>query len=226
MKTLPRPFGLWRGLSLVAVPAVNAGFVLLCVAWGWPEWWQQINDEDAALSWFSSSQLLVSGLACLAVAFLREAEGAKSPRRFDRLVWPLLACGFFFLSLDERFQIHESLRDGVFAPRGVGAGIPGVRPGDIAIPLYAAGGLAMAARLWALLGRQARLLFGLGVAAAACAVLIDAFSMVGGDKHLRQFVEELFETAAQMSFLTAFVAQFWEHARAVLPAGEGARSRP
>ncbi len=211
---LPRPYGLYRGLTLAAVPAANIGFVLFCVAWAWPNWWEQINDEESALTWFSSCQLLVCGLTCLAIAFLRKVEGAKPRLSLDAYVWPLLSAAFFFLSVDERFMIHERLREQVFKPSG--AEVPGVNPGDFATILYAAGGLAVATRLWGLMGRQARFLFGLGLAAASTAVVIDTANFLGGDHLVKQFLDELLETTAQMFFLTAFVAQFWEHAKGLV----------
>lgn len=215
---LPRRLAFWRRLTLAAVPAGNALVLLALVLWRWPEWWREIVAERSALTWFSAYQLLACSLICLFIALLRGLSPRSAPARpGDAWLWPVLSSAFAFLCLDESFEIHEKLRDRVLLPAG--AELPGIYPGDIVLPLYALAGLIVAARLWGVLAPGARLLFGVGAGVASGAVIVDAASIFPHGERTIQFVEELLEMGAQACFLTALVAQLWEHAAVLVPAG-------
>lgn len=68
------------------------------------------------MTWLQSVVLVLAAAAALLVAVLlrmRHAErGARAP-------WLVLALGFAGLAVDERFALHERIRDGLLAPRGI-----------------------------------------------------------------------------------------------------------
>ena len=123
-----------------------------------------------------------------------------------------LALAFFFLSIDETFQIHERLREGVFKPHGIGTHLPGIAPGDFLFLIYAAAGIAIA---WLLrpilkLDRRATLFFVAGVSLAALSVGIDITHCCVASRDFFdtsaawQVTEEICETSGQSCMMIAF----------------------
>ncbi len=199
----------WRvGLPL-AIAGTNLGALLCFVLWDWPEWWVNVNFEASPLTWFSSVQLILIGLCCALNGLLarQEATGARLWRE-QGWAWLGLAAGFWFLSIDERFQIHERLREGFFKPRGIGTELPGIGPGDFMLLLYAAAGVAVCTRLWRYF--QSRFARGALLAAILVALTstvmdaIDFHSMAKETLRREQFVEEILETLAQMLLFVTF----------------------
>src|SRR5699024_4826191 len=116
----------------VAVPA------LLFVA-QYPQWWVWIAQEQVPMTWFQSVTLVVPGVVGLVAWFVSRAAGRR-----PRLGFALLALGFAALAFDERFAIHERVRDGVLAPRDVRLpGLTWVAPGDFLLILVAVVGLVL-----------------------------------------------------------------------------------
>src|SRR5699024_4666997 len=103
----------------VAVPA------LLFVA-QYPQWWVWIAQDQVPRTWSQSVTVVVAGVVGLVAWFVSRAAGRR-----PRLGFALLALGFAALAFDERFAIHERVRDGVLAPRDVRLpGLTWVAPGD------------------------------------------------------------------------------------------------
>jgi hypothetical protein len=76
-----------------------------------PLWAQIVNlTVERNLPTFYSSYLLA--LVALTVIMCgRHERGVTLQWQRDRYVWPFLALGFLFLSVDESFMIHEALND-------------------------------------------------------------------------------------------------------------------
>ncbi|MFD2330399.1 hypothetical protein ACFSR7_14210 [Cohnella sp. GCM10020058] len=124
--------------------------------------------------------------------------------------WTITAAAFAWLALDERFALHERLRDRYLKQTGIRL-LPWMEAGDWLIPLYAACGLAAVWALWRLLGRgvAARVFFAAGLVVAFCAVSLDTIDIrsLGKDsERLLQTIEECLETAAMAAFVSAFLS--------------------
>ena len=194
---------------------VAAGSWVGCLAWArYPRWWDWINTEGSPMTWAQSVVIWSTGLLCLLVAWARwdRQRGAGAS------VWAVVGSGFLFLALDERFHLHESLRDRVLAPRGIAIpGVPWVAPGDFLLLGYAvAGALLLPAFLRAMGDRPtSRRWFWVGAVVAGAAVVLDAIDPQGNDGQIRirsQFVEELLEFGAQICF---FNGALWMLARSL-----------
>ncbi|SFA83023.1 hypothetical protein SAMN05216312_101751 [Cohnella sp. OV330] len=124
--------------------------------------------------------------------------------------WTITAAAFAWLSLDERFALHERLRDRYLKQTGIRL-LPWMEAGDWLIPLYAVCGLAAVWALWRLLGkgRAARAFFAAGLVLAFCAVSMDTIdirSLGKSSERLLQTIEECLETAAMTAFASAFLS--------------------
>ena len=202
--------------SRMMVPWLYGGttalFLCTISAWGWPHWWCMIIYERCPLTWYSSTQLVICGFLLLPLWFIGTIVHTDTKIRQRNRFVLFLALAFFFLSIDETFQIHERLREGVFKPHGIGTHLPGIAPGDFLFLIYAAAGIAIA---WLLrpilkLDRRATLFFVAGMSLAAVSVGIDITHCSVASRDLFdasaawQVTEEICETASQSCMMIAF----------------------
>lgn len=215
-------------------------FTLGMLAAGWPRYWIYIAAETTPQGWLESVLLvLAAALAGLnAFAAAVEASGTKrghvagagEPERgaagagrargagaLSRLLrrrqgwaWTIVAAAFAWLALDERFAVHERLRDRYLKQTGVKL-LPWMEAGDWVIPIYAVCGLAAVWGLWQLLGasRAARAFMAAGLLLALCAVSLDTLdirSMSRASERLFQTIEECLETGAMTAFVSSFLS--------------------
>lgn len=199
-----REYRFARRWGVVAIVALPAGFVLLLTLLPWPEWWKWVIFERTPMTWLQSVLLL----ACAAVSALSLLPGLFSlPRRelFARLF--MTGC-FLALTLDERFALHERLRDKLLAPNDIGFPLfPWVEPGNFVLLLALI--LFLALLPW-LRGAYAagwpRRLFVIAVALAVLPVGLDSLDVRDWSLHaqrLQQFGEELLEMAVMLVLLVA-----------------------
>jgi hypothetical protein len=189
-----------RRLIVVGAAAVAVSAPLLLAAARWPQWWTQIAPEQSAMTWLQSTVLALAAGACaLASVLLR-----------DRL-WLLLAAGFLVLTLDERFAIHERIRDQILAPHHVSVPfLPWIAPGDFLLLLYAVAALLLMPKFWRLFNRDSwsmRLLV-LGGVLAAAAVGFDSINPADWtvvQERYEQSLEECCELATDLFVLAAIV---------------------
>jgi len=196
---------------LLASSLIPAALVGVFVIGRWPEYWKWIASEDTPMTSLEVAVLYTTALACWGAAATCHLRGLRA----DGARWVLLGAGFFWLCLDDRFAIHERIRDGFLAPRGVSIPFLPVGPGDFILLIYMAIGLASLAWLLPLWRRhrQARRHFVAGVAVAAVAVLMDAYDIHGFGlefQRLEQTVEECLELAAQVLFLQGVLMAWLE----------------
>lgn len=188
---------------LFLIPMINIGWLLASVALSWPDWWLLINYEQSPLTWFSSIQLFSIALTCGTLYIL---ESRQSLTYF----WALLTAAFLFFSFDERFQIHEKLRDHVFKPNDIGTNIPGVGAGDFLFLVIGAVGLVFSFFLIKNLkpNRSFLIPFFLALITSLIATLFDAQPInpmeIRGAR-IHQFWEEILETIGQMFFFVSFL---------------------
>lgn len=193
-------------LILWSTTVFPALFVLLLVVVRWPEYWQWINFEMTPMTSLEVSVMYTTAL----VAF---SAGAAAWLKGERECsdWWLLGAGFFYFALDDRFAIHERIRDKILIPNDINLPfLPWVGPGDFILLIYAAIGIALLPRFARLfrINRKALILLFSAVTVAFIAVMMDSvdintFSIDA--QRFEQTVEECLELIAQVLFLQAFV---------------------
>ena len=171
--------------------------------------WAAYRGEFGATEWFSSLQLLVIAAVAWVMYGVR---GARDSKDGPRWIWAVLAAGFAVLALDERFDIHEALRDFVLQPLGVLTNTAWIKPGDVGLLLFVIAAIALSR--WVLMElkprRVAVWLYVAGLAVALVAAVLDAVP----DAVLASWpapgfwdytAEEVGEVWAEMLFLGAFL---------------------
>lgn len=82
----------------------------------WPNFGKYFLEELSPLGWFHSLLLFTStGIAAL-IALL---QFSKSKNNLEIKFWILFGAAFLYLCMDERFALHERLRDHLFKPLGI-----------------------------------------------------------------------------------------------------------
>jgi hypothetical protein len=153
------------------VPLTALAAALVLAAARWPRYWVWIAPEQTPLGFlevlFLFAASLISGLLALLAVF------EESPAR-ERRTWALASAGFALLGADERFALHERLRDNFLA--GLGVGLPWGAPGDYLLLLYIAAAIVLLPALFELLrnDRLAVVTFAFGVGLAAVSALADS----------------------------------------------------
>jgi hypothetical protein len=168
----------------------------LLAAARWPRYWQWIAPELTPMTF---SQALLLGWAALLAALLAILARLHGRPTSEGGYWTFLAAALVFLMLDERFAVHERVRDGLLA--GYGTPVPWGAPGDYLLLLYAVPLLAALPGLARLLRptRAALVLFGSGVVLAGLTVLadtVDIGAMTPATERIAQSVEETVEGVA------------------------------
>jgi hypothetical protein len=196
-----------RRLLMLAVPVTAVALPSLLALAGGARWWHYIAAEQTPMTWFQSVVLVLAGAAALLLSLLarcgREAGSAPT--------WTLVGLGFWVLALDERFAVHERIRDRVLAPRDIRLPLADwIGPGDFLLLIVAALGLLVLRRVLSGLGpdRAARTIFVVGVVLAAVAVGMDSVDPARlslAAERLEQTLEECVELAAGMCFAAALV---------------------
>lgn len=192
----------------VVLPATLALVVVALFVGGWPHWWVYVAREWSPMTWMQSVLMVLS-------AFLAGTTGAHAWLRHrprpEWLPFLLLTVGFGWLALDERFTIHERLRDNILAPRDVRIPfLPWMGAGDFLLPIYAIAGLVVLRLvLRALAGdRRSRGLFLAGVALAALVVGVDSFDpdrITLTVERYEQSAEEIVELSSATLFFLALL---------------------
>ncbi len=194
------------GRLLVAVLAAlwvlaAAGLTLA----GGERWWVYVALESSPMTWLQSVVLVLAGCAGLLLALAARAAGDREGAR----AWVLLGPGLLVLAVDERFALHERLRDRVLAPRDVGPQVLAwVAPGDVVLFAVGVAGLALLPLVWrgVRADRAAGRALALAVFLSVGAVLADSVDPqrwgVAGER-LEQTVEEVVELAAGLCLLAA-----------------------
>ena len=170
----------------------------------WPQWWTWIAAEQTPMTWLQSVVLVLAAAGSLLTGYLLHLT------RGDRLAaWWVLAAGFGALAVDERFALHERVRDGILAPRGVSVPfLPWVAPGDFIVMLIALVGLALLPMVWRAVrpdaGARNALLLGVALAVIAVAAdSIDPSTWTTQAERVEQTGEEVVELASWLALLAS-----------------------
>jgi hypothetical protein len=171
----------------------------------WPQWWTQIAPEQSAMTWLQSVLLVVAGITAAMIAI--------ADRSHSR-IWLVLAAGFGGLALDERFTIHERVRDDLLAPHHVSVPfLPWVAPGDFLLLTYGVVGLILLPSIVAVFraDRTATRVLIIGAVLAAVAVGVDSINPATWtieQERIQQSLEECVELASDLSLLTAILLRW------------------
>jgi hypothetical protein len=208
-KSLTRLSKLQRYLILITIifPTLS---VIIFVAAQWPQYWKWIATEDTPMTTLQVAVMYTIALVSWANAGLQHLRfnAAKSSR------WLVLGCSFFWLALDDRFAIHERIRDSFLAPRHVAIPFLPIAAGDFVLLFYMAVGLLILKWLLPIFQetKTIRNRFLAGIAVSVLVVTVDAYDIHRLDinaERLEQTVEEVFELIAQTLFLQgAIIAWF------------------
>lgn len=192
----------------------------------WPRWWTWIASEQTPMTWLQSVVLVLCAAAAALVAHLLALTGGTGRR-----TWLLLAGGFAALTFDERFAIHERVRDGLLAPRGVSVPfLPWVAPGDFLVLGIGTLGLLLLPLVWRAVSPSpaARTALVLGVALAVVAVGLDSIdpsTWALSAERLQQSGEEVVELGSGLALLAAVTLRLLD-LLALLAVGPTARVTP
>jgi len=209
-------------LALVAVALVTPA---LLAGARWPSWWAWIAPEQTPMTWLQSVALVLAAAAALLSAHVLrlavpytatdDADGVDGADPTNRgatsgaAPWRLLAAGLAALAIDERFALHERVRDGVLAPRDVTVPfLPWVGPGDFLLLAVGVVGLAALPMVWRAIGPDtgARRALLAGVALAIVAVgmdSIDPSTWTTRAERIEQTAEEVIELGSALALLAA-----------------------
>lgn len=186
----------WCVIAAVAIPALAT---IVMITAGLPDYGEYVASEQTPMTWLQSVVLSVSGAAAGLIA-------ARAWIRSGQLwPWVVLAAGFLGLAADERFALHERLRDRVLADRLPDL-IPWGSSGDIILPLYGVGGLFVGLAVLRALApdRVARSAFFVGLAILAVAVAADTVDIQSYSFSVElaeQTIEEVVELLGQSMLL-------------------------
>lgn len=201
---------------VVALTVVWVAAPLVLAAFRWPRYWVWIASEESPMTWLESVVLVLCAASCLLVAYVTRLSSGPVHRlrwRDPATAWAVLALGFSGLAFDERFSVHERIRDSYLAPRGVRIPfLPWVAPGDFLLLLVAVVGLAILPLVWACFrgDRLAVVLMITGIGLALVAVALDSIdpsSWTVGQERVQQSLEEVIELGSGLSFLGAAVVR-------------------
>ena len=168
----------------------------------WPRYWEWVALEDSPMRFLQALLLFGAALLAALLALLAALDGRPAA---ERRAWLCGAVGFAYLMLDERFAVHERLRDNALA--GLGLGLPWGSPGDYLLVAYLGAALVLLPHLLRLLREEpaAFRFFVAGALLAAIAVSADTFDverMSPAAERLEQTLEEVVEITSA-SFLAA-----------------------
>ena len=179
-------------------------------------YWKLLRGTFNAVSWFSSVQLVLIGILAygnfeLLGLLRRIAVAGAAPRPW---VWLVFAVGFILLGLDERFGIHEALRNEVFRPAELFVGNPYLVDGEAGLFLFFFIGLVFTPFLIGELRRwpPATTLFTAALVLTLATIVVDSVKdSAMADWPFQQYrfwdyvFEEVGEIWAQLLFLLSFL---------------------
>jgi len=208
---------------LWTVLAANLLFPLVLFLVALPEPWRAFEGERSPINWFSSVQCAVLGVWGLAVFLVtRQERAVGSDPVFRAWPWLVVSLGFFFLSFDEKFEIHEKTRELFLKPRGWFTEIPNLKSGDVVLPFYALAGILLAYLLLKDLKRHrlSLLIFGAALGLIFVTAVQDSLQLrvfrIPWVRHTQIVAEETGEVWAQALFTVSLALLFFAKLRAFL----------
>lgn len=190
-------------------------FISLLIVSKWPNWWEGIIFERSPMTWFESMLLFSSFLTCIGCLLFSILEEQSNKIK----LWIMLVLGFGYLTLDERFAIHERIRDSFLSPKGIKLPVFfWTAAGDFILLIFLVVGLLLLTRILKLFKhrKSAYICFIIGICISATAILMDSVNfheMSIQVLRIEQFVEELLETTGMLFFLNSLFLIFTDYTK-------------
>ncbi|MES0490448.1 MAG: hypothetical protein ABUK01_10675 [Leptospirales bacterium] len=203
---------------LGALSLFTVSFVALLIIARWPEWWMWVIFERTPMTWLESMLLYTSTIIAFAIAGVEFLTSTLK----NTFLWAFYGMGFLFLTLDERFALHERLRDFVLIPNDIHPGLFfWTSPGDYILVIMALCSIALVPVYYKLFAvrKSALVLKATGFGIALTAVFLDSLhvtDMAMETQRLLQFYEEILETTAMLLFCSALFLLFMDKLNPVL----------
>ncbi len=163
--------------------------------------------EISPLAWLHSVMLYTIGIGGLGFTLLYYLRGTRR----QTMLWGLWSAGFFLLAVDERFALHERLRDQLLSPKGVKLPIFfWTRPGDFLILIAFVAGIAFTVFFIRRIRPLATKPLLTALCIAGLAVLLDSIPFEDGGMqwlYRMQVAEETLETLAFSSLILFLISQ-------------------
>lgn len=200
----------WRNieiLSAVLLFLLSYLFAAFLFFAKWPNWWEWTVPEQSPMTWMQSVLLFLNAIAASALGIWSYLQNEKAKMYW----WLLLGAGFLFLMLDERFAIHERIRDLYLAPHHIK--IPlffWTSAGDFLLLLYVTVAIAFVYPYYKLFRvRKAALYWVISsFIVAVISVSMDSISFKTSSRliqNVQQFSEELLEMYVMNSFFLSLL---------------------
>ncbi len=195
--------------------AGSFGAVFSCILFltiiSMPQYWKNIIYERSALTWVESLLLFSCSLLSLFNLLLKRVRTGKL-----QAVWILLSVAFLYLAIDERFMLHEAIREKVLKPNHIYLNfLFWIEKGDYVLIAFMVIGLSLLPLVLNEIksSRKAFLFFIAGILCSALAVGADTIDLHGLNLPVQysiQYIEEILETGGMLCFLNSFAAKFFE----------------
>lgn len=190
--------------GLILITVLPAIFIFILVIAQWPKWWMWTIFERTPMTWLQSILLV-----CCALLALSSIALCTINRQFyERRIFLFICLGYAYLALDERFALHERMRDKFLAPNDISVALfPWVDAGNFILLLFLIIGIVALPWILKIFSQtKSKITFIAGVMITALAVTIDSVEWVEYSLNFQrwqQFLEEILETTAMVLFLCA-----------------------
>ncbi len=181
-------------------------FLLTTLGICYHDYWSYIIYEKSPMGYYEALLLFF----CFLIALLNFIVSHRYEEKWN-LSWIILTLGFLYLTLDEKFAIHETIREEYFKPNNLTLEfLFWVEKGDYVLMFVFLVGLCAMPILYKEIKkyRKSMILFLLALIFTAGAVFTDSIDLKGIDFSLQKFIqymEEVFETTGMLLFLNSFV---------------------
>lgn len=181
-------------------------FIALLVISKWPKWWEYIIFERTPMTWLESILLFLCAITAFSCGMLTYIS--KNSKQSS--LWLIISTGFILLTLDERFAIHERIRDSILAPRGVKLSIfAWTSPGDFILLIVCIISLCFVPFIYKLFEQRkaSLILFISAFIVTIVAIVFDSIEWkesIMEIQRIEQFLEEILETLAMLLFFNSF----------------------
>ncbi len=176
-----------------------------------PNYWKNIIYERSAFTWVESVILF----SCASISLFNSLLLKKISGKFSG-VWTFFCFAFLYLSLDEQFMLHETIRDRFLKPSQFQLDfLFWVEKGDYILFIFMIAGLSILPIIFKEIRNNKNALVFLiaGVIFSFFAVITDSIDLHGRSlnaQYLIQYAEELLETFGMLCFFNSFSAKFFE----------------
>ncbi len=170
------------------------------------EYWRYIIYEKSPMGYYEALLLFL----CFVVSGMNFIKYSRENNKIN-ISRGIITMGFFYLFLDEKFGIHENIRERILKPNGIKIDfLYWMEPGDYALLGILILGLITAMFLLKELKKNKRgfIFFTIGVLFSIMAVLDDSLNLKGMNIEIQkmiQYAEEIIETCGMICFLNSVV---------------------